>query len=324
MEKISNLWFGLHDPGLSLSETHVGIVGVPYDGSVTGEAGAAKAPALLREISEKKWSHTENLVNIKNLHLRDFGDVPVKNDDDHTTQNAVTKMVRPLVDAGVIPVVLGGDHSITSGVVSAYVSKKELGILWMDSHPDLMDTFGSLRGKKESKWNHACSLRRICEMPNVKPENVLLFGIRDLITEELEFIDANGIEVIYAKNLYTNNLDEIVNRIGKKFENVPDVYVSFDIDVLDPAFAPGTGTPEPGGISTRFLYDLIFRLFDKEKEYLENYSRHFLRIAGFDVVEIAPPLDTGNITSYTGRGIILNMLGYIALQEGIPDLNMLQ
>lgn len=308
-------WMGLNNPHALTTDIDVGIIGVPYDGSVTHESGAAEAPRVLRKISADRWPLTENFINLKNLRVRDFGDVTVDNSNDMTTQKAITEAVSLVVRSGAIPLVLGGDHSITSAVVKAF--DKELGILWMDAHPDLMDTYKGLKGKKESKWNHACALRRICELPIVGMENVLICGVRDFTPPELEFIQENHIEVIYAQDLHCMSPAAVGERIGQKFINMP-VYISFDIDVLDPAYAPGTGAPIPGGVSSRFLLDVIFYLFEKEKEYLHTAS-HFLQVSGFDIMEIAPPLDTGQITSFAGISIIMNMLGYICLQRGLVD-----
>jgi agmatinase len=307
---------GLHSPLLSVADIDVGIIGVPYDGSVTHEPGAAEAPDALREISKDRWPLTENFVSLEQLQIRDFGDVVVDNDDAFATQKAITETVSPLVGAA-IPLVLGGDHSITSAVVKAF--PKDIGVLWVDSHPDLMDTYKGLKGKEESKWNHACPLRRICELPHVDTENILLLGIRDYTPEELQVIREYNIETIYAQELHTMSLGTITDRIGQKFRDIP-VYISFDIDVLDPAYAPGTGVPVPGGISTRVLYDIIFQLVEKEKEWLSKMSSHFVQVAGVDLVEIAPPLDVRQITCCAGIGIIMNMLGYICLQEGLVTL----
>lgn len=309
---------GLNNPHLPVTDIHVGIIGVPYDGSVTHEKGASDAPGVLREISADRWPLTENFISLEKLQIRDFGDVTIDNENALATQQAVTEAVTPLVEAGAVPFVLGGDHSITSAVVKAF-QPKDLGVLWIDSHPDLMDTYKGLKGKTESKWNHACALRRICELPHVNPENVLIVGVRDFIPEELQFIRENQIEVIYAQELSKMSETAVVERIGQKFVNVP-VYISFDIDVLDPSYAPGTGVPIPGGISSRFLLDVIFHLFEKEREYLTSKSSHFLRVSGFDLVEIAPPLDVQQITCYAGMSVIMSMFGYICLQEGLVDL----
>ena len=303
---MDRLWMGLDAP-LPVSDIHVGVVGVPYDGSVTHEPGAAHAPGVLRDISVDRWPVTENFIDLTPLRIRDFGDVAVDNNNAAATQKAITKTVSPLVTAGAIPLVLGGDHSITCGVAAAY---KKIGVLWIDSHPDLMDVYKGLKGKK-SKWNHACCLRRILELPQVDPENVLLLGVRDFIPDEYEYIKTHNIEVIYAQDLHKMSLSEVGDKIGKKF-SIP-VYISFDIDVLDPAYAPGTGVPIPGGLSSRFLYDIIFYLCNKK----QNHTESFMQVAGFDVVEIAPPLDVGQITSFAGMSIIMDMLGYICIQEGL-------
>jgi agmatinase len=303
-----------------MDEVHVGVLGAPYDGSVSHEPGTARAPEVLRELSIDTRAHAENNISFDRLHIRDFGDAAVVHDDASATQRAIKETVIPLVEAGVIPLTLGGDHSITSAVLSAFSKKDELGILWIDAHPDLMDSFKGIKGREESKWNHACPLRRICELPNVSPENVFLFGIRDLLTDELKFIKQEEIEVIYARDLRGLSIDTIVERIHRKFEHVPEVYVSFDIDVLDAMCAPGTGVPIPGGITARYLYDLLFQLFEKEREYVNNPAQ-FLRIAGFDVVEVCPPLDVNAITSRTALGIITAMFVYICLQKGLPTLD---
>jgi len=308
MSKGFKLWMGLNVPELPLKELHLGVLGVPYDGSVTHERGAAEAPQVLREVSRDRWPLTEDLIDLRGLRLRDFGDVEVEDGDPAATQRAVTAAVAPLVEAGVIPLVLGGDHSITSAVVAAFRSRERLGILWFDAHPDLMDTYKGLKGREESKWNHACPLRRILELPYVSPEDLLLLGVRDLIPDELRVIQEREIEVIGARELNRTMPEAVAERIRRKFADVPEVYISFDIDVLDPAYAPGTGVPIPGGISTRFLYDLI-----------QCLPGNLPRVAGFDLVEIAPPLDPGQITSFAGMGIIMGMLGLIASQAGFLD-----
>lgn len=314
---MTQLWMGLDNPELSLDELQVAVVGIPYDGSVSHAAGAAEAPAVLRDLSKQLWPYSENLVSLEGLRLRDLGDVAVNPDDAFATQRAITAMIKPLARASVIPVVLGGDHSVTSAVVAAFADCDDLGVLWMDSHPDLMDTFGSIRNKEESPWSHACPLRRICELPNVQADNVLLLGVRDFIPQELQYIREQGLEVIYAREVSRMSAHQLAERIGHTFAGVSGVYISFDIDVLDPAFAPGTGVPIPGGISSRYLYDLILQLFEREEQSLRRSGEHFLQVVGFDLVEIAPPLDVGRITSLAGMGIVTNMLGYLALQLGL-------
>jgi agmatinase len=313
---------GLHAPHLPLAGLHVAVLGVPYDGSVSHRAGAAAAPAVLRELSRHTRPHTENLVSLRGLRLRDVGDAAVDQDDPAATQLAITCAVRPIVSAGAVPMVLGGDHSITSAVLAAFDTYDEIGILWLDSHPDLMDSYRGPQGKAESRWNHACPLRRICELPNVRPENVLIVGLRDYIEEEITFARQQQIEALHSCDLGRLSPGEVVERIGAKFARLPAVYISCDIDVLDPACAPATGVPIPGGISTRYLYDLVFGLFERERAALGSAGRHFLRLAGFDLVEVAPAFDRDEMTSEAGLGWLTAMLGYVALQSGLPDLDI--
>jgi len=316
------LWMGLNNPQLSPDMLHIGIIGVPYDGSVTHERGCAAAPDMIRKLSLDTRPHTENLISLKNLKLKDLGDVAVDNNNAEITQNEIAKTISPVVEAGAIPMIIGGDHSITGAVMKTFRDRATMGLLWIDAHADLMDTYKGIKGREESKWNHACVLRRIIELSNITPENVLIIGLRDYIPEEIQFIRENNIAVIYSRDLVKMSPETVVDKINTKFEHIPDVYISFDIDILDPAFAPGTGAPIPGGISTRFLYDIIFSLFDKEKEAVRLSSRRILRIAGFDIVEIAPRLDNGRMTSLAGMGIITSMLGVLSLQLGVLDLDL--
>jgi agmatinase len=304
---------GLNAPHLAPAELHVGVVGAPYDGSVSHRAGAAAAPAALRALSRHTRPHTETLLSLRGLRLRDFGDAAVDPADPAATQAAVSRAVRPIIDAGVIPLVLGGDHSVTSAVLAAFSAHQELGVVWLDSHPDLMDSYQGPHGRAESRYNHACPLRRICELPNVRPENVLIVGLRDSIEEEIDFIRREQIEVLTARDLGRLTPGAVAERVGQKFARVPAVYLSFDIDVLDPACAPGTGVPIPGGISTRYLYDLVWELYAQEEAAQRAAGRHFLNLAGFDLVEIAPPLDVGDMTVQAGMGLLTAMLGYVAL-----------
>lgn len=193
---------------------------------------------------------------------------------------------------------------MTTAAVDAFRPEGRIGVLWFDAHPDLMDRYKGLKGREESRFSHACPLRRILELPHVSPEELLLLGIREPIPEELRVIREEGIEVIWARELGRLTPEELVGRIGERFADIP-VYISFDIDFLDPAHAPGTGTPVPGGLPTRFLYDLIQRLAGGP------------RVVGFDLVEVAPPLDHGQMTSLAGLGIITEMFGLIARQAGV-------
>jgi len=308
------LWMGLHrcdENAESADGLDVAVLGVPYDGSVSHDRGAAEAPDVLRALTADAGPWTEDLVSFAALRLRDFGDVEIDTDDDEATQAAIEARVRGLPDDAVV-LTLGGDHSITAGVVAGLRSRGPTGVLWFDAHADVMDTFRGIRGRTTSRWNHACPLRRICELPTVSTENVLIVGVRDLLPDEVRFIRDADLDVVYANELPEISPSALADRMARTFGTVDRLYVSVDIDVLDPACAPGTGVPIPGGITTRYLLDVLQALTARERS-----PSGLPPIAGFDLVEVSPPHDVGRITALAGRAIVAQMLGLVAVQKGV-------
>ena len=295
------LWMRLNQPELPLAQAQLAVLGAPYDGSVTHARGAALAPAELRALSADSWFFTEGGEDLRPLRIRHLGDAPVCDADAEAALRALAAAVRQVVQAGAVPLVLGGDHSITSGVLAGLVKDAPVGVLWLDAHADLMDSYCGVGGREESRWNHACPLRRICELPQIGPERVFLLGIRDLMAPEVEYIREHGVKVVYGRDLGRLSPEAVADRICQRLGGLAGgVYVSFDIDFMDPAAAPGTGTPVPGGASSRYLYDLIHALREQR-----------LLIAGFDVVEVAPPLDHNHITGWAAMRIITEMCALV-------------
>lgn len=302
----AQLWMRLNQPDLPLAQAQIAVLGAPYDGSVTHARGAALAPAELRALGADSWFFAEDGLDLRGLRIRDLGDAPVDPDDAAATQRALEDAVRPIVAAGAMPLVLGGDHSITSGVVAGLVGEQPLGVLWLDAHADLMYSYRGVGGREESRYNHACPLRRICELPQVGPERVMLVGIRDLMEPELEYMRRHGVAAIYGWELAQLPPREVAQRIYRQLGSLAGgVYVSLDIDFLDPAAAPGTGTPAPGGPPSRYLFDLLRALAGPPA------GCAALRIAGADIVEVAPPLDHNHITAWAAIRSIAELCGYL-------------
>jgi len=187
------------------------------------------------------------------------------------------------------PLILGGDHSITYASFKGFSKKfSNPGILVFDAHPDLENDF--------FPPSHEDYLRRLISEGHVKSENVVLVGVRNLHQNELKVINDLNLKPFYMKNAYNLGVEDLANLIMQNVRKVDGLYVSIDIDVIDPAFAPGTGHIEPGGFTSReFLY-LIQRILN-----LKN-------IRAFDIVEVNPTKDINGMTVKLGAKILLELL----------------
>lgn len=286
-----SLWSGLNEPDLIENEVEVGILGVPFDSACCQHKGAKYGPDAIRKLSAE-FPNVSEVGNEISLRIRDFGDVDCPPLDVEATGKNITSSVTRLKEKEIVPVCLGGDHSVSFPILRAITREKKTGVIWIDAHPDLMNS------NQDSKYSHACPLRRTLELPNVDNNDVFMIGLREFVGEELDYIRQNEMNVIYARDFSQLSPFQIAERITEKLRHLPQIYISFDIDVLDPAFAPGTGVPVSGGITSRELYDLIHGLKG-------------LPIAGFDVVEVAPSLENSDITSRAGMKIVYETLSIL-------------
>ena len=191
---------------------------------------------------------------------------------------------------------LGGDHSVTIPLTRAFDRCVDgpFGVLHFDSHPDLFDTYEGHR------WSHACTERRALELTGLDPEHLVFVGLRSFAQEEWDFLKANP-EISYytARQCYHRGIEAIAEEVAERLEGVEAIYFTLDIDGLDPAYAPGTGTPEGGGLSTRELLELTKTVFQE------------LPVRALDVVEVAPPLDHNDVTSFAALKVIYEAWGVI-------------
>jgi agmatinase len=271
------------------AEGDIVILGVPFDGAVSASRGAALAPHRIRELSKILPPFSETGTDLRSLKLADRGNVPFSLNWEYFFQE-IERQAADLLESGKFCLFLGGDHSVTIPLVKAFAGRHRsgpVGIIHFDAHCDLMDEYDGHR------WSHACTQRRSLELPNIAPERLVLAGIRSFEAEELAFLRENpAVTVIGARQIYSQGLSETLERIFAALQGVTAVYLSLDIDVLDPAFAPGTGTPEGGGLSTREVVELV-------REILAN-----LPVKAADIVEVSPPLDCSDITAWAALKII--------------------
>jgi len=282
------LWADLHRPDLSPAEADFTVIGVPYDGAACARKGAALGPERIRFWSTHLTPFSEDRTRLSDMRICDAGDILIT--DQVQDFELVREKVATLPN---VPIVLGGDHSISIPVFQAQYERykgQRLGVLWVDAHPDLCDAFTG------SKFSHACVLRRALEF-GIEPQEVFLVGVRSWEAQEIDLIENGGLNVYTAAEVAERGMKSVASRIYSKLSDCDAVHISLDIDCLDPAFAPGTGIPDSGGLTSREVITLI-------------KSLHGLPLIGLDVVEVSPPIDPSEATVFAALKIIME---YIAL-----------
>ena len=271
--------------------------GNPFDGAVSCGKGAALAPEKIRSLSRYLPATTETGKIIKNLKVYDLGDVAIDLDWARYFREVEDRAYN-LMKADKFSLFLGGDHSVTIPLHKAFgrYSKekgfRKIGVIHFDSHADICDTYDG------HKWSHACTERRTVE-DVIGPEDLAYLGLRSYEVEELEYFEAHPeVLVIKAYDVFRDGYLACYKKLEERFKAYDAVYFTLDIDVVDPAFAPGTGTPEAGGLTSREILELT-------KLLLGN-----LPVKAMDIVEVAPPLDQKNdITSWLALKIIYEVFG---------------
>ena len=285
------LWSGLASDDVT---SEIGVLGVPFDGATSFRKGASFAPSKIRELSPHVAPYTEEGISLAGLRVRDYGDVFVDLNWERYFKTVEARAQQVLNHH--LALFLGGDHSVTIPLTRAFSQSVngKFGMLHIDAHLDLADSF------EGSRWSHACTQRRVLELPNIDPKHLAFVGIRSFMDDELEFLTAHPeIRMHTARDVHLRGIDEVARSLVEQLQGVDAVYVTLDIDALDPAFAPGTGTPEAGGLSTRDLLELLRRVFSD------------LPVHAIDIVEVSPPLDHSDITSVAALRVIYEAFGWV-------------
>ena len=278
------------DAESNLDEAEFVITGIPYDKTSSFRRGAIKAPEKIREAS---WNFEtfdiENNVDIKDIRIHDYGDLFVEKETPACMYEIVKKHFAKILLKNKTPVTIGGEHSITPGIVHAF--PKEIAVLSLDAHIDYRQKY------ENEKFNHACAIRRIAD--HIDIENIAVLGIRS--AEKKEFEDAKRDKLFYKTSFgfRKEGIKEILKQTKKYLGDKP-IYLTLDIDVIDPAYAPGTSTPKPFGLTSFDIMECI-RFFSPQ-------------IIGFDLVEVCPNYDNGE-TSILAAKIIRKTIAETALSK---------
>jgi guanidinopropionase len=281
----------------SLDEVDIGLIGVPTDLGVTNRPGARHGPREIRNASSLMRAFNLGLdLNPYDLcRIADLGDVRFSNRFDLSKQvQEIEAFYRKVHAAGVRPVTAGGDHSITYPIFRALAAKAPIGMVHIDAHTD---TWGEFAG---SKVHHGAPFRLAVEAGLLDPRRAIQIGIRggQNFMEGIEFSRAMGMRVVFIEEFASLGVDRIIEE-ARKVVGAGPTYISFDVDGLDPVYAPGTGTPEIGGITTLEAQRLLRGL-------------RGLNLIGGDVVEVAPPYDQTGNTALVGATLMFEILCLIA------------
>lgn len=279
-----------------LNELDIAMVGIPYDGALTNRPGARHGPREVRNQSSlmRSINHATRVDPYALCRIADVGDVPFHSVFDIEKSHAdITDFIQMIADAGAIPLSCGGDHSVSLPILRA-LAKEPVALIHIDAHTDTWDSF------QGCKFNHGAPFRRAHEEGLIDPKKTVQIGIRGAqnVSEGWDYSQNSGMRVMYIEEVKKRGIDDIVKEARNIIGDAP-VYLSFDIDSIDPAFAPGTGTPEIAGLTPGEALDLI------------RGFRH-LGYIGADVVEVSPPFDVGGLTSLTGATVMYEILCVLA------------
>jgi guanidinopropionase len=275
----------------------IGLVGVPYDGAVTNRAGARHGPRAVRDASSlMRMVNMATGVNpFEGLNIYDIGDVyPDRPFNIEEALDSMTDQFKEIFAAGIIPLACGGDHSVSLPILRAIASHRPVGMVHIDAHCDTSE------GHLGSKFHHGAPFKHAVEEGLIDPARCIQIGIRGPLNNPdlWKFSYDAGMRVITMEEFEDMGIEYVKEEIDAVIGDDP-TYVTFDVDGLDPVYAPGTGTPEVGGLTTREALSLIRHLNDKN-------------IIGGDVVEVSPPWDPTGNTAMVGATFMYEILCIIA------------
>lgn len=289
-----------------LVDADVAILGAPMDDLVTHRPGTRFGPREIRFASDSNEPFMYNMElgvdPFDELTIVDHGNVAAIPGDAHASHRAIREAVDMVLDAGAVPIVLGGDHSIAYPDIASVAKRYgdgSVAVVQFDTHADTATELGGL------KWSHGTPFRHLVDDEIILGERLIQVGLRGYWPwpEEFDWARSKGVHWHLMGEIFERGIDAVVDDVLNEVIEAEHVFLSVDIDVLDPAYAPGTGTPEPGGMTARELLRAVRRL---------TVERGFV---GMEVVEVAPPYDHAGITALAAHRIVCEALSGLALHR---------
>ena len=280
-------------------DVQIGLIGVPWDSGTTNRPGPRHGPRQLRDASTMmRAQHAVSGVRpFEAARCADLGDVGPNPADIMDSMERITAFYNGVLDAGIVPLTAGGDHLSSLPILRAVARNGPVGMVHFDSHTDLFHSyFGG------TMYTHGTPFRRAVEEGLLDPKRVVQIGIRGTMydEEDRDFARAEGIRLILIEEFHARGVEDVMVE-AREIAGTGETYVSYDIDFVDPTFAPGTGTPEVGGPNSWQALQVCREL-------------EGLNIVGADLVEVSPPFDASGGTAFLGVSIMFEMLCVMATQ----------
>ena len=276
-----------------IKDVEIGIIGVPWDSGTTNRPGPRHGPRQLRDASTMiRAEHPVSGVRpYERSNCADLGDVSINPADIEDSMNRITAFYNKVLGKGIKPLTAGGDHLTSLPVLRALADKAPLGMIHFDSHTDLFHSYFD-----GTMFTHGTPFRRAVEENLLDPNRVVQIGIRgtQYDTEDLDFAKSVGIRVIKIEEFFDRGIQDVMAE-AREIVGEKETYVSYDIDFIDPAFAPGTGTPEVGGPNSYEALKVVRELTG-------------IKIVGADMVEVSPPFDPSSNTAFLGVSVMFELL----------------
>ena len=283
------------------ADVDVGIIGVPWDSGTTNRPGPRHGPRQLRDASTMiRAEHGVSGVRpFEAMNCADLGDVGPNPADIQDSMQRITAFYKDVIAAGILPLTAGGDHLSSLPILRAVAEKTPVGMIHFDSHTDLFHSYFD-----GTMYTHGTPFRRACEEGLLDPKRVIQIGIRgtQYDSEDRDFAKAEGIRIVPIEEFHARGPEDVMAE-AREIAGTGATYLSYDIDFVDPTFAPGTGTPEVGGPNSYQALQVVRGLSG-------------VNIVGADLVEVSPPFDASGGTAFLGVSIMFEMLCQIAAGRG--------
>ena len=281
----------------SINEVDFGLIGVPWDAGTTNRPGPRHGPRQMRDLSTmiRAMNGATRIKPFELANFADLGDAPVNPADIQDCMNRITEFYEKVKSKGIIPMTIGGDHLTSLPVLRALASKAPVGMIHFDAHTDLFESYFD-----GYKYTHGTPFRRAIEEGLLDPKRVIQIGIRGSMYDgaDIEWGRDKGVTIIQIEELFERGIKDVMQQ-ARDIVGSNETYCSYDIDFIDPTFAPGTGTPEVGGPNSFQALQVVRELSG-------------VNLIGMDLVEVSPPFDQSGATSWLGISIVFEMLCILA------------